>query len=269
MNPLSTVLWRRKRVRQFVQTVRVARTVSPALGFIVGVARDLGPRRYYSKLLDRGVYLRPRADLQIARELLSQNIYELPPEVRNVLDSRPVPLTVLDLGAHVGLFSLTMIRMLGAGTRVVAVEPDPTNFAVLETNLSPTGVPGQFTLHRAAAGIHPGSARFDAGHSDVSHVVPEDGSRENSIEVPVIDALSLAEACDFIKIDIEGSEWELLRDPRLSSAGAAALIVEWHDTGSGLRDPAGEAVRLLREAGFQTREVPSQPTVGMVWGWRP
>src|SRR5258708_5456294 len=42
--------------------------------------------------------------------------------------------TVLDLGAHIGSFSLLAAR---AGARVLAFEPDPSNFSLLEENAAP------------------------------------------------------------------------------------------------------------------------------------
>ena len=40
----------------------------------------------------------------------------------------------------------------------------------------------------------------------------------------------LAES-DFVKMDIEGSEWQLIADRRFADVPAAVLVVEWHSEG--------------------------------------
>jgi hypothetical protein len=68
-----------------------------------------------------------------------------------------------------------------------------------------------------------------------------------------------------VKLDIEGGEWPLLRDARLSSLDAAGVILEWHG-------PAGtgeDAERLLKAAGFEVQpDAPFAPGVGALWAWR-
>jgi FkbM family methyltransferase len=203
-------------------------------------------------------------DLQVAREVVSKNIYELPEEVRTAMDDRQPPLTVLDLGANIGLFTLTAIHMFGHATRVVAVEPDPANVRLLRENLSVNGYDDQVTVHAVAAGRQDGNVRLQANRGDESYVA-DGGDRVGSIDVPMIDAFSLATGCALVKIDIEGSEWDLLRDPRMRELDAAAVAVEWHVRRSGTEHPAAEMVHLLERAGFETRET----SQAVVWGWRP
>ena len=260
-------LWRRPRSRRLVQAVRVARTLSPSARFVLDVLRDDPARRYVWRHSGLVIYLRPRLDLQDARELLSKRVYELPADVRAALEGSAGRLTVLDLGANIGLFALDSIRMLGQGTRVVAVEADPSNAELLRMNVSVNGYGGQVSVHAAAAGREAGTVRFAAGRGDSSRVVDRDDPY-GSVEVPMVDAFTLASGCHLIKMDIEGSEWELLRDPRMGQLDAKALVVEWHADGFGTGDPAAAVVQLLRRAGFCTWEAASRSTAGMVWGWR-
>lgn len=264
---LHDALWRRPRARRLVQAVRVARTLCPSTRFVLDVLRDGAARRYVAKRSGLVIYLRPRLDLQVARELLGKGVYELPVDVRAALDRCAAPVTVLDLGANIGLFSLGSIQMLGQGTRVVAVEPDPGSAELLRINVRANGYGGQVAVHVVAAGPHAGRVRFAPGRGDSSRVVGQDDPG-GSIEVPMVDAFVLARGCDLIKIDIEGSEWDLLRDPRMRELDATALVVEWHAPCSGTRDPAADAVALLQTAGFCTWEPAARATTGIVWGWR-
>jgi hypothetical protein len=49
--------------------------------------------------------------------------------------------TFLDLGAHAGFFSLTVGRHI-PGVQVIAFEPNPKNFRMLETNAAANGLKG-------------------------------------------------------------------------------------------------------------------------------
>lgn len=255
--------------RRLAQTVVVAPTVRPAAGFVLSMLWEDRPRTFHSRRLGHRVRLRPRADLHVAREFLSKYIYGLPPEVAAALAGRREPLRILDLGANIGMFSVSVIHALGAGTRVDAVEPDPDNLELLRANVALAGHRGNVTIHPAAAGCQAGSAMLVGGDSHNSHLLrPEEAPADATERVPVADAFELAAAADLIKIDIEGGEWELLRDPRLAQLPAAAIVLEWHWSGSGCDDPAAEVQRLLGAAGYEVGYAEQWPGNGYVWAWR-
>jgi len=43
--------------------------------------------------------------------------------------------TVVDVGSYVGLYSIAIANRIGASGRVLAFEPDPQSFAVLQTHV--------------------------------------------------------------------------------------------------------------------------------------
>ena len=58
------------------------------------------------------------------------------------------PVTLIDLGANVGLSAVALARCLQAD-RVVAVEPDASNYALLVENLRSTGLADRCVSVRA------------------------------------------------------------------------------------------------------------------------
>jgi hypothetical protein len=87
--------------------------------------------------------------------------------------------------------------------------------------------------------------------------------------VDSVDPLPLLADCDFAKIDIEGSEWEILADPRLTDIDNIVIVMEYHRRFVGDTGALDEANRLLGEAGFTTGHV--QPNVwghGLIWAWK-
>lgn len=127
--------------------------------------------------------------------------------------------TVVDIGAHVGTFAVKAAHAIGNEGTVIAIEPEPNNFALLLRNIEANGltnvVPvqegawntkGKSELHLAS---HQGA---DSLRTDTFHRMKE---RDESItvEVDTVDnmlrELGLCQV-DFIKMDIEGSEMEAL-----------------------------------------------------------
>ena len=167
--------------------------------------------------------------------------YDPPAAVAERLARLAGPLRILDLGANVGLFAASCLERW-PDAQIVAVEPDPENLQLLERMASQEQ---RIEVIPACAAAHDGKVRFLAGLFAESQVV-EDAHEGKTIELPCVDAFRLAESTDLIKIDIEGSEWEILADPRLSELGVTALVMEWHDKSCPHDDPVAQRGRRSR-----------------------
>lgn len=204
-------------------------------------------------------------DVGIFSEVFIAGEYSPPGAVAECLACLGRPPRILDLGANIGLFA-AFCRERWPGAHVVSVEPDPENLALLRRTAAGTE---EIEVVAACAAARDGSVRFVAGQFAESHVA-DAGSTEDTIEVPCVDALRLAADADLVKIDIEGSEWEILADPRLAASAARAIVIEWHEQRCPSPDPPAAAHAALRRAGFEVlgehRPVPGN---GTVWARRP
>lgn len=152
------------------------------------------------------------AEEEISRSLAS-GIF--PPEYRPLLRElhRLVPAggRVLDLGAHVGVFSLAASA---SGYQVVSVEASPRNASLLRASVSRNGFDGM-TVVEAGVSDRPGILEF-CPYGPYGHAVTDRTEQYTSIEVraTTVDEL-LSELrwdrVDFIKMDIEGSEVAAVR----------------------------------------------------------
>lgn len=112
---------------------------------------------------------------------------------------------VVDLGVHVGVFTLAAAA---AGCRVLAVEANPRNVALVQASIAANGFAHVRLAHRAV-GDGPGEVMFECngpyGHVAAGHP----GSGAVRVPVAAVDDL-LADGwsgrVDLVKMDIEGSE---------------------------------------------------------------
>ena len=140
---------------------------------------------------------------------------------------------VLDVGANIGLFSILAARILGGSGAITAIEPSPIVAGSLRENLRRHGRDGaKIRVIQAAAGRHRDRIDLDVSPmslvSGIARSPYVDGpSRNESVDVVAVDELNL-EPLDFIKIDVEGYEPEVLDglEDTLARSPNAVLLIE-------------------------------------------
>jgi FkbM family methyltransferase len=204
-------------------------------------------------------------DVGIFSEVFIAGEYDPPAPVVERLSALGHPPRILDLGANIGLFAARS-RERWPQASIVSVEPDPENLELLRRTAAAAG---NIEVLAACGSNHDGTLRFAAGQFAESHVV-DSAADHDAIEVPCLDVIPLADSADLVKMDIEGSEWEILADPRLAAVGAQAWVMEWHDKRCPHADPSAAARAALREAGFEVlcehRPIANN---GTIWALRP
>jgi FkbM family methyltransferase len=122
-------------------------------------------------------------------------------------------MVVVDVGANVGFHTLLMARCVGATGRVHAVEPEPRNFKLLTRAIEEAGY-RQVRLHRAAAARTAGRVPlYVAGDNRGDHRLTPAAEARAQVTVstvPLDDLLADEARIDFIKIDVQGAEVEVL-----------------------------------------------------------
>lgn len=168
---------------------------------------------------------------------------------------------VIDVGAHMGFFSLLAARLVGSSGQVHALEPVPSTFATLTRNLS--GHPNATTFNLAAWSE---SAEITINDFGPSH------SAFNSVRRPRLTtvgapaaprrirtpAVSLDDFAQehrlrpsFIKIDAESAEGEILAGmSHLIENVRPVLCVEVGDLGVEGAAPSAKLVSMLASVGY-------------------
>jgi FkbM family methyltransferase len=249
-----------------VDTGRLARLVREPVRFTIRQARrrrQLG--RYHVRESGVIVHLRHNTpDVNTLDELFRLGHYEMPREVLDALGSVEPPLKVADLGANIGLFG-AFLRGRFAAVNLIGFEPDEGNAAVHDLTIRANRAEPEWELVRACAATADGVAHLSGDGFTTARVEDSGGHI-----VPAVDVFGYLASVDLLKIDVEGAEWDLLRDPRFRSLTCRAVALEYHPYRCPTGDPCGLAHELLREAGYATadHELSAIPNQGMVWGWR-
>jgi FkbM family methyltransferase len=157
---------------------------------------------------------------------------------------------LIDVGAHIGSVCIAFLVDNPEAT-AIAIEPLPENVELLRTNAESAGVIDRLTIIRAAIGtpiVHYGRA----DHRYIGNIV---GSSSAVIEAETVTLSMLAPGdIDVLKVDCEGCEWHVLRDPAI--ARTRLIIGEWH----------GKPVASLHDALDRTHDVTILSTDGPNFG---
>jgi FkbM family methyltransferase len=177
----------------------------------------------------------------------------------------PIPSgsVVVDVGANVGVFSILAART----ARVVyALEPSSSNFALLRDNTARTE---NIVALNLACARENGRAYLDIGSDPVSFSLAEQSPSANRETVEVINLATLfdryrVERCDFLKLDCEGCEFEIILDSdRALIDRIDRIVMEYHDHRSS-RFSHRDLLQALERYGFAAVSYHCNGTYGMI-----
>lgn len=169
----------------------------------------------------------------------------------HTLKQRPF---IVDCGSNIGM-SVLYFKMLYPQSEILAFEPDYEAFAYLQKNIEQNGIESVY-LHQKALSNMRGTIDFyydpdKPGSLSMSTMKERMPKNKQSVEaVPL--SLFIDREVDFLKMDIEGSEKDVIEE--LSKEGRLTyikqMVIEYHhhiDTGE---DVFSHVLGQLENAGF-------------------
>ena len=168
------------------------------------------------------------------------------------------PSVVWDVGANVGIWTIFFADVLPSGAKVFAYEPDEVNLSFLRHNISINLLENTVAVRPLAMSRTPGMADFQAdpmtgatGSLEIGDAfITRYYGRPTSLATVATTSADheLADGIpspDFLKVDVEGHEWQLLLGAQqLLTTVRPVIIMEF--TGA----QCGIAVRHLRDSGY-------------------
>lgn len=171
--------------------------------------------------------------------------------------------TVVDVGAHIGYYTLILARLVGPKGRVLAFEPDPLNFAILQRNVELNGYTN-VELFRCALSDRCGQFRlFQSTDNAGDHRLYESLDEPRAVveaEAVTLDSVfgDRTETVDFVKMDVQGAEGMALEGMSglLSRCPRVKMILEFWPLGLARAGYSAELLLgRLTEMGFRIYEV--------------
>jgi len=160
---------------------------------------------------------------------------------------------ILDCGSNIGV-SILYFKHLYPDARVVGFEPDTQVFPYLEKNVESNGLQG-IRLVRAALSSNEGlveffsDGRYGSGLAEQVATGGEPGwTRSKVSSVRLRNYLN--EPVDFLKMNIEGAEYEVLKDSEEMLDRVKEMVIEYHHL-PGLPRTLHKILEILDRHGFE------------------
>ena len=217
------------------------RPVSVELGLLSGLRLDISPR-------DERAYIFGTHE----------------PEVQEVLPKLVQRgMTVLDIGANIGIFALGMAKLVGPEGKVIAFEPNVASIARLRRNVELNSL-NQVTVETSAVSDYDGTAQFSNALSDTQGRfadLPHLPAHAKSVSVPccTIDTYLSRTGLkpQFIMMDVEHAEGRVLKGMKNTLHSLRpTLLIEMHG-----REAIREAWESLEEAKYSVQLLPSSQLI--------
>lgn len=163
-------------------------------------------------------------DIEVFKKIFIDHEYRLPFDAR--------PRTILDLGANTGLSSLYFCTQFPEA-HIVAVEPDPANFAMMQRHLG--ALPGVEIIQAAVWSRDGEITLTDPGIGSWAMRVEESSpSAGSQCQVAALSMPSLLKhfpqgRVDLLKVDVEGAEKEVFESSAAWIENIDAIVIELHD----------------------------------------
>ena len=182
---------------------------------LVGTLMKILNKKFITKKIYNYKMLLDLYDKGISRTLLLFGKREL--EHKKMLEDIIKPeMTVLDIGANIGYYSLMMLELMGNKGKLIAVEPSPSNIEILRKNLLLNKY-NDIEVHNAAISDENGTKKFFL--SEMSNLNTLNYTEKKSlnltgetINVKTLTVPQIMEGrnLDLIRMDVEGHEVEVL-----------------------------------------------------------
>jgi FkbM family methyltransferase len=229
---------RPRTLERYARLLSPEQTLEPAPDWSFGVSytrndlrtfvRRLIWERYRNEQIDRpievewchGLRLNLRLGNDVSLAVFVDGMYE-PNELAFLAATLEPGMTVIDVGANEGLFTLVSASCVGHAGRVLALEPSSREFDRLQANLGLNGLVNVEPF-RLALYSHAGSSLLtlaELGHEGLNaigdHIANPGVSVAGSetVELETLDAFVTARSLDrldLVKLDAEGSEARIL-----------------------------------------------------------
>ena len=228
------------------------------------------PKVYYKIINDKFVIFRTKTDLRIKIRVRSTDLMALTNVwMINEYDVEDFEIntndTVIDIGAHIGLFSLLVSQLCKTG-KILSFEPVSENFDLLVSNLKLNHIKNILPFNMA---VSKNSGRLDLflNNDQSAHSIFSKSSESISAESTSLQKIfdeNKISSCKLLKLDCEGAEYQIIDSlPSEYLDKIQNIVMEYH-----LADTKPELIKSLilkiENAGFKIKTRPHYNDMGFL-----
>ena len=178
--------------------------------------------------------------LSMYHEIFEREIYRFKAETDSPI--------IIDCGANIGL-SVIYFKRLYPKARIIAFEPDPRAYEALSKNIEALKLDGITLIKKGLGKDEATKAFFSEGADGGRLALESDTNQITDVEVTKLSPF-LQNHVDFLKIDIEGSELEVMEECKDALARVDTIFIEYHSLAS-KPQKLDTILNMLAEAGFR------------------
>lgn len=155
---------------------------------------------------------------------------------------------IFDCGANIGL-SVIYFKKISPSARVIAFEPDGKNFELLSNNIRSYNLDA-VELRKEAVWIENTQLSFQSDGNMGSKITDKQNNQEENVKINAVRLKDLiTEPVDMLKIDIEGAEFQVLKDIQNVLILVKNVFLEYHGSFA-QNSELNEILQILTCAGF-------------------
>lgn len=200
---------------------------------------DTTPKKYRFPKFELN-YLRPYEVIKTYKEIFGTEMYKFSTDRKHPI--------ILDCGANIGISTLYFAINYPTAS-ICAFEPDETLFSILSKNIKDNHL-ANVTAYNDAIWTENCSLSFSNKGSEASQIDITGSSATKVNAIKFSDFLSKFEYVDFVKMDIEGAEYEVIKDCAIHLNKIENLFLEYHGTADET-EKLNTLLDIVKNAGFK------------------
>jgi len=171
---------------------------------------------------------------------------------------------VIDLGANIGAFSIVVVKKY-PHSKIYCFEPDKRNFKKLIKNLEVNNIKNCDVFENAVGKVNGRVLLYSEEEKEFGTAgssLFKTNAQSIQVSCITLDKIFLnnkIEMCDFLKIDVEGSEYDILFNAsRETLQKIKSMSIEYHEIND---HKIEELVMFLNKYGFKTSAIKSKKNI--------
>ena len=228
------------------------------------------PKVYYKLINDKFVIFRTKTDLRIKIRVRSTDLMALTNVwMINEYDVEDFEIntndTVIDIGAHIGLFSLLVSQLCKTG-KILSFEPVRENFNLLVSNLKLNHIENILPFNMAVS-KNSGKLNLFLNDDQSAHSIFSKSSESISVESTSLQKIfeeNKIYSCKLLKLDCEGAEYEIIDSlPSEYLDKIQNIVIEYHSADT-KPELVKNLIQKIKNAGFKIKTRPHHDDMGFL-----